>query len=430
MLTWILLAALVLAAGAIAILWRSRMRSRNAIHQLIRSLDKRGQRLEPADIGSLPEEFRQLATTVGQVKDRSGNLREEARSAAGLFRTVVQELVDGLILVDDKITVTFYNRRAEDLFPRHLFTSGAPLIEVCGSPEMVEIVRQALRDGLPVSGRIELDGSRVPNTQGQVRHYVVETAPLGKSVGGGAWVLIRDITERVHTDQIRKDFVANASHELRTPLSLITGYIETLQGGLAEDPEGRARALDIMGKHAGRLARIIDDMLTISKLEGGPEIADEPFDFGDCAASVMDTFIGPLEENGGRLLAMPEPGRCPMHGDRFFWDQILINLIENAIKENPDGVGIGISWKAEKDDPGNPGCTIEVWDDGVGIPRAHIPFIFNRFYRVATHHSQNKIKGTGLGLSIVRRAVEAHGGKISVESEAGERTRFVIRIPG
>jgi two-component system phosphate regulon sensor histidine kinase PhoR len=227
------------------------------------------------------------------------------------------------------------------------------------------------------------------------------------------------------TEQVRKDFVANASHELRTPLTLINGYIETLEDGLIEDEEASKRSLAVMRKHSERLVRIIEDMLTISKLErAASRLSLEPFDVSECASDVIDHLAPLIEEKEAKVvLDIPDDGRS-MHGDRFYWDQVFMNLIENALKENQrPGLCVTVSFKREGGQN-----VIKIRDDGVGIPRADLPFVFKRFFRGAKHHSQ-EIKGTGLGLSIVKRAVEAHGGSISVESTPGMKTVFTITVP-
>lgn len=411
------------AATSIYLLWERR-RHRAATRQLLGSL-RGGQ---TRDSSELPypndSDLGQLANKLARIQERSADLKHEVKSADRLFRTVVQELVDGLILVHPNLAVTFYNKRAEVLFPRNFFAEGSALIEVCGNKKLVEHVQLALDQDAPQHCEISIIEKQVGDREKRRRHYVVETAPLGASVGGGAWVLIRDITEQIQTEQVRKDFVANASHELRTPLTLINGYIETLQTSGGENPELRQRALGIMGKHGDRLALIIEDMLTISKLEDAPTLSMEPFDMGECVASVVENLVGTDTDELVKIAELPLVGRCPVIGDRFFWDQILINLVGNAIKQNPSGVGIGISWEKLETK-----WTLRVWDDGVGISRSHLPFIFKRFYRAEKHHSESGIKGTGLGLSIVKRAVEAHGGSIQAESTPGERTEFVIEVP-
>ncbi|MFZ4593669.1 MAG: sensor histidine kinase [Verrucomicrobiaceae bacterium] len=256
------------------------------------------------------------------------------------------------------------------------------------------------------------------------RIYRVELAPL--PVDPDLFqILIDDITENLLSEQIRKDFVTNASHELRTPLSLISGYIETLQSGLIKGSASLHRCLEVMEKHSKRMMRIIEDMLTISRLESGDaQLRCDSFLVRGCVEDVLE-HLTPLIELRHPVVTLDFPNNGGLlNGDRFYWDQVFTNLIENALKENPrTGLKLHISgrWTASE-------CVLTVEDDGVGIPADDVPFVFKRFFRCAKHHSQ-ETKGTGLGLSIVKRAVEAHGGSVRLESKANQRTAFIMTVP-
>lgn len=238
----------------------------------------------------------------------------------------------------------------------------------------------------------------------------------------------RDLTTEHQLEQVRKDFVANASHELRTPLAIINGYLENLiDDDLIEDPAMARRFLTIMRKHADRISRIVEDMLVISRLESGEAgaLKIEPFRFRSCVQDILERLESVIRKKRAEVVVvMPDPALV-LHGDRFYWTQVLFNLVENALKQNPDGgllVEIGYAAVGEN---------VHIWvtDDGVGIPEEDIPHIFRRFFRVEKHHSQQQIKGTGLGLSIVKRAIEAHGGNIGVTSTPGRETKFLISVP-
>ncbi|MCF7733897.1 MAG: HAMP domain-containing histidine kinase, partial [Akkermansiaceae bacterium] len=243
-------------------------------------------------------------------------------------------------------------------------------------------------------------------------------------------LLLRDLSAGHRLDQIRKDFVANASHELRTPITLVDGYLETFIDApeLMDDRETSLRYLGIMRKHTGRIARIIEDMLLISRIEAGDasSLNLETFPLQELVQDIVDRLEALIREQQAQVrIALHDPA-ITFCGDRFYWAQILFNLIENALKQNPQP-GLKVVIRSE---PLAAGLRLQVEDNGIGIPSADLPFIFKRFYRVAKHHSQNQIKGTGLGLSIVKRAVEAHGGSISCESAPGIRTIFRMDLPG
>jgi signal transduction histidine kinase len=250
---------------------------------------------------------------------------------------------------------------------------------------------------------------------------MIEAAPLSNPRVGAAWLMVQDITETALTEQIRRDFIANASHELRTPLTIINGYIETLR----EAPALLPRCLDTMEKHGKRLARLTEDMLSISRLEDASvPLCLDTFDMRQCVQDAID-HLAPMHEGRDTrfVLDFPKTGG-QITGDRFYWDQIFTNLIENALKENPQpGLVISVSgqWSPEGC------CTLKVADNGTGISAHDLPFVFKRFFRGDKHHSST-VKGTGLGLSIVKRAVEAHGGRIVASSRPGIETAFTMTV--
>jgi len=235
-------------------------------------------------------------------------------------------------------------------------------------------------------------------------------------------------TDALQLEQVRKDFVANASHELRTPLAIIHGYLENLlDDNMINDPAMARRFLLVMRTHTERISRIVEDMLVISRMESGEASAlkIEPFQFHSCIMDILERLESYIRNQGAEMIVtMPDPVLV-IQGDRFYWTQVLFNLVENALKQNPHG-GLRVEIGCEQ-----VGENIRIWvsDNGVGIPADDLPHIFLRFFRVAKHHSQQEIRGTGLGLSIVKRAVEAHGGTIGVVSEPGCETRFTITVP-
>ena len=244
---------------------------------------------------------------------------------------------------------------------------------------------------------------------------------------GALLVVVRDETEKYALEKIRKDFVANASHELRTPLSIIIGYLENLIGGDVIDSKDQQRAFLVMKKHGDRLAQIVEDLLVISRMESGSDAAlkMEEFDVRDCAEDVIHRLSPIISEKAATVsVVAPKEARTIIRGDRYYWDQILFNLVQNALKENSTkGLNVEVGMMQN-----NGTLRIEVRDNGVGIPAADVPYVFKRFYRVPRSGSAG-IKGTGLGLSIVKRAVEAHRGEITLRSTPGVETVFAIKVP-
>ncbi len=240
-------------------------------------------------------------------------------------------------------------------------------------------------------------------------------------------IVFHDVTGEHRTMVIRRDFVTNASHELRTPLTIIHGYVETLleEPDSAADPAMRGRALSLIKKHTDRLMRLVEDMLALSRLENEEKghLKRELFDLASVAEDSRARLEGLLQLQQASLSLSITPNPFPLWGDRAAWSQIMFNLMENALKNNP---APGLSLHVSAHGTAEGGAQLEVEDNGVGIHAEALPFIFNRFFRADT---TGKVKGTGLGLSIVSHAVKAHGGSISVESTPGVKTTFCITLP-
>jgi two-component system phosphate regulon sensor histidine kinase PhoR len=338
-----------------------------------------------------------------------------------LFEALLNEIRQGVAIVDDQMRIKFVNRTLAHLFQKSGIHRGRTLIEELQDHQITDVVQSALKEQRRIVREIELSNT----TNLTSRHYLIEAAPLPAKAESGAWLMVHDITEQTMAEQIRKDFVANASHELRTPLTLINGYVETLQSGVLKDQTSIQRCYEVMEKHGKRIVRIIEDMLTISRLESGNSALNiETFTARSCVQDALDQLSPLLQERGASIeLDLPADGG-QMRGDRFYWDQVFTNLIENSLKENPNpGLIIKISGKWFTDH-----CLLSVSDNGIGIAAHDLPFVFKRFYRGHKHHSP-QIKGTGLGLSIVRRAIEAHGGTIDLTSTPGVETTFSMRVP-
>lgn len=346
-----------------------------------------------------------------------------------IFESLLDEISQGLVLVEEDLHIRYANRPLAELLHRSEIRPGRSLIEEVRDHQITGLVQEALQEKRHTTRRIQmLSSDTCTGTNLSGRHFLIEAAPLAAESGGGAWLMIQDVTEAAMTEQIRKDFVANASHELRTPLTLIGGYIEMLQdGGTPLTPTAMKRSLDVMEKHTKRIARIIEDMLAISRLEDtATPLNCEPFNVRASAQDAADHLAPMLEGKDVKIdFDFPKDG-VRITGDRFYWDQIFTNLIENSIKENTrPGLIIRVSGHWDKSQ-----CVLKVSDNGIGIPAHDLPFVFKRFYRGNKHHSSaSQVKGTGLGLSIVKRAVEAHGGTIELVSTPGVETTFTMRMP-
>lgn len=360
-------------------------------------------------------------------------LESDLKHARNERDRLLDALGDAFLLVDGATEIVFVNAAARELFDRRQIL-GRPVREAFLDGRLAEVLLHCLETGEPVQSRIVLPQQASPRGDHETRGvnvWVIDAARLPDSPADNPLtrVVIRDVTSEHQLEQIRKDFVANASHELRTPLAIINGYLENLlDEGMLDDREMTRRFLTVMRKHSDRISRIVEDMLVISRLESGEAAALklEPFRFRACIHDILERLESMIRQQTAVVTVVMPDENLKINADRFYWTQVLFNLVENALKQNPHkGLKIEI------------GCTdlpeggIRIWiaDNGVGIPSADLPHIFRRFYRVEKHHSQQEIKGTGLGLSIVKRAVEAHGGSIGVTSTPGQDTRFTIDLP-
>ncbi len=373
-----------------------------------------------------------LKKSEAEVNAWKLRLELDLKQARDERNRLLDALGDAFLLVDSDANIRFANDAARSLFGNRELLN-RPVREAFLDPRLADALLRCLETGEPAQSRVVLPQQTSPRgdleTRG-VNAWIIDAAQLSTPPDGDpiTRVIIRDVTTENQIEQVRKDFVANASHELRTPLAIINGYLENLlDDDMLNDREMSRRFLTVMRKHADRISRIVEDMLVISRLESGEASAlkMEPFRFRSCVNDILERLESLIRtQNAEIMITMPDSA-VTLHGDRFYWTQVLFNLVENALKQNPySGLRIEIGCQLV-------GAAYHIWvaDNGVGIPSADLPHIFRRFYRVEKHHSQQEIKGTGLGLSIVKRAVEAHHGTIGVTSVPGSETKFLITVP-
>lgn len=344
---------------------------------------------------------------------------------------LLDALGDAFLLVSETSHIVFANECARKLVKGRRL-QGRSIMEAFLDDALSVAIMRCIRTGKPMQERVVLHSTYTPlgsvGEQG-LSAWVIDAAPLASySEQGLTRVVIRDVTTEHQADQVRRDFVANASHELRTPMAIINGYLENLlDDDLLDDPVVARRFLETMRKHGQRISLLVEDMLVISKMESGDAMLlnMDSFSIKECVNDVCDRLEAMISQQQAVVDISVVPDDLCIMGDRFYWTQVIFNLMENALKQNPQGP-LKLVVQAEKYEEQ---IKISICDNGVGIPAADLPYIFKRFYRVEKHHSQSEIKGTGLGLSIVRRAIEAHGGKITASSIPGQQTCFVISLP-
>ena len=227
------------------------------------------------------------------------------------------------------------------------------------------------------------------------------------------------VEESRRAESIRKEFVANVSHELKTPLTSISGFIETLQAGAAEDPEIRTKFIDIIAIETSRLKRLIEDLLVLSEIENKKDAEERVFDVRNAVESTVLALEPPAEDKHIDIVTKIDEG-ISITGSVDRFRQMLVNLIENAIKYSDEGSHV---WVSAEDDGQH--VTVSVKDEGIGIAPEHHDRLFERFYRVDKSRSK-KVGGTGLGLSIVKHIAVLFGAKLKVESEVGKGSTFFV----
>ena len=269
-----------------------------------------------------------------------------------------------------------------------------------------------------------------------VRTFNLIVAPLTVDSGdddvmAGAVLVFHDVTAERRAERMRADFVANASHELRSPLSTVVGFIETLRGSARDDASARERFLELMAVEAGRMSRLIEDLLSLSVIEANEHVAPSgSVDLAVTLRGVADTLSArAAERNTSLMFDMPDDVSA-VAGDADQLTQVFRNLIENAISYTREGTEVGVTVRPEPRLPDSnwPGVSVAVADNGGGIAREHLPRLTERFYRVDKARSR-QAGGTGLGLAIVKHIVNRHRGRLSIESTPGAGSTFTVLLP-
>ncbi len=379
-----------------------------------------------------PEEYARLARALNEMAARLGaRLGSESRQRSDL-EIVFSSMIEAVIAVDEQERLMDFNPSAARLFglsPAE--AKGRFLVETVRNADLIRFVSSVLAGSGPIEGEITLHrptGDSFLNAQGNL---------LRDGAGGvvGAIVVLHDVTHVRKLEAVRKDFVANVSHELKTPITSIKGFTETLLDGALEKGEDARRFLGIIGRHAGRLTAIIEDLLALSRIEQEDEnaaIVLGPSEVEPVLRAAMQACEGKAAEKGVRFVlsasgasgAASGPAVALINGPLL--EQAVVNLLENAVKASPDGGEVRL--EAGLASGGAAELAIRVTDEGAGIAPHHLERLFERFYRADPARSREE-GGTGLGLAIVKHIAQAHGGRAEVRSTQGRGSTFSILIP-
>lgn len=323
-----------------------------------------------------------------------------------------------VLLLNEEALVLWENKAAEKALG--LLPIGSHLSARLRSPGILDMVNETIATGEP--NQIEYS-ERLPSE----RVYLLRVAriePADVATEDLFLLSFKDISELRRLDRMRSDFVANASHELRTPLASLRGFIETMQGPARSDDAAKERFLGIMLDQSTRMSRLVDDLLSLSRLELKSHIApDQSVDLRPVIGHVRDALLPLAEELGVEIrLHLPDE-KVEVLGDRDELVEVVENLIENACKYGQEGKFVDVYLRNEPSQP----IEVSVLDRGPGIPAEHVPRLTERFYRVSVADSRSK-KGTGLGLAIVKHILTRHRARLIVKSELGKGSEFTVRF--
>jgi two-component system phosphate regulon sensor histidine kinase PhoR len=369
---------------------------------------------------------------VAELARRVGRERRRAAAQERMLDSVVEAVPDPILVVDAGLEVVRANAAAK----RDFGVDGRvqqPLARVLRDPGVLAAVNGALRAGTasnvtfaPALDRTKQFGARI------------EPVDLGgeQDRGRGVLLALREQTEQVMIERMRSDFVANASHEIRNPLAAIQGIIETLRGPARHDPKARDMFLEVMAGEAARMARLVDDLLSLSRTElSAHQPPTERCDLAGILGQVLDRMRPVAAETGVRIEAEIAPGLPELVADPDQLHQLFVNLIDNAVKYGGEGKTVRVAAASLAAAPadagpaaGRPCVLVDVSDEGPGIAREHIPRLTERFYRVENARSR-RLRGTGLGLAIVKHILRRHQGHLAVESEPGRGSEFSVLLP-
>ena len=367
---------------------RARLSSQGQIGDLGRSLDGLAERLSTGD--------------------------QKKRSRKDRLRTILDAMAEAVMVTDSRGRIPLSNEVLTDLVGFDV--EGKTATEAIRHPDFHRAVEDA-QEGFSGLLEIEIDGVG----GGSRRVLRASVSPLRHQ--RGVVTVFHDVTTERAADQVRRDFVANAGHELRTPLTAIRGFAETLREGAIHDPESAQGFLDVIVRHARRLQSLVDDLADLSRFEGEElELELEPVFAGALLDEVVRGLESQSKAKGLNVVCSGLGDAPPVMAEERALEQVLVNLVDNAIKYTPEGGEVRVDVAAKGRD-----VQIEVANSGPGISAKHLPRVFERFYRVDAGRSR-ELGGTGLGLSIVKHLVAKIGGGITVDSD-GDWTRFRLLVP-
>ena len=368
-------------------------------------------RIAPERLPTDQKQIENLSNAISSLKAAFDIQLSSVNSENARLSTVLEQLTDGVIIVDANGLIQFANPAAQKLFE----ISNAPghsVTEVVRNHQLVDAWRRCQQTNEMQSESVELPA----------RHQFLQLIAIPDTHASGSLLLVQDLTRVRRLETVRRDFISNVSHELRTPLASLKALTETLQSGALSDPEAGPRFLGRISTEVDALTQMAQELLDLSRIESGQvELILAPLAPKGLVTSAADRMRMQAERAGLKLSIKCEDGLPNIRADKSRLEQVLVNLIHNAVKFTKPGGDISLETESTVG-----GIRFAVRDSGVGIPTESLTRIFERFYRVDKSRTGS---GTGLGLSISKHIIEAHGGKIWAESNEGRGSVFYFVIP-
>jgi len=364
------------------------------------------------EIGILGDSFDSLADSLQQTLDELQ--REQVR-----LRGILASVAEGIVAVDAEARVTLINPQAAELLGVGQKQSVGDYIDKLGLPqEITDRFSECLRENRLCSTQLALGDPK--------RFLTLQVMPVqtGEESRWGAVAVLRDVTESRRLEEMRSRFISDASHEIRTPLTAIGGFAAAIADGTADSEQERIRSASVIVREVGRLSRLTNDLLDLSRIESGAvKLNLQPVDMAELIREALGSFETQIRERG-MLVELDLPRDLPaVRGDADRLYQVMVNLVSNAIRFNRPQGKIGVAARTS-----DGWLQVEVTDTGAGIPEDQLPYIWERFHRADPSRAREE-GGTGLGLAIVRSIIAAHGGTVSVRSVVGEGSAFSFALP-
>jgi two-component system phosphate regulon sensor histidine kinase PhoR len=411
------LIALALAAPlAVLLAWLSSA----LLSRRVQAIARVAQRYSAGDLAGPRHDYGsdELGTVArvldASVQDLGRRVEELARDRAHM-EAILAGMVEGVLVLDRQGRVQLVNRAAQQMLAVDASAVGRRYLEVIRHPDISAQLTTALKGG-------NVEPHELPLGRDPARVFVARAAPVSAAGGGGAILVLHDVSDLKRADQMRRDFVANVSHELRTPLTTIRGYVEALLDD-PPDPQQTRSFLEIVARHGARMDRLVTDLLRLARLDAH----QEPLDIAPCSleqifSAVVSDLSPMIASKQQQVTTSVAPQACTIAADPAKVHDIVRNLLENAVNYSPERADIRLD--ARRIDAQ---VAITVSDSGPGIPPADLGRVFERFYRV--DKARSRPGGMGLGLAIVRHLVELHGGRATAENRPEGGARFTVTLP-